>query len=263
MTRARRAARWIGAVAAVAYAGCSSDGTVRPLTPTYTATVRVDAVGDHPEPAVWNLPESVEVTILVVDSTAVPPEPIAAGDISVAIGAETVRVPLLADRTTYRGRVRTPGAGEVLRLTASGAHGLVDSFTLALTVPDAPIITEPLPDSSIFPAKDATVRWGTTPTDDAAEVVLRSIDFPETDSVVSRPSLDEGFGRIAAQDIASIPPGSATIRVTRYRRSTFTAAGLRSGTATTGASMSERVYVLAPESPRRPVPARPGGARVR
>lgn len=264
MMRVRRAAWGIGLTAATAavVAGCSSEQTVRPLSPTYTATISVEAAGDHPEPASWILPDSVDVTIRIVDSTAVPPDPIAAGDIFAVVGAQSVRLPLLADRTTYSGRAPRPGTGQAIRLVASGARGLVDSFSVTLTIPDAPIITEPVPDSSIFPAKALTVSWGMMRTDDAAEVVLRSLDFPETDSVVTRPSLDDGFLRIEALDVARIPPGVASIRVTRSRRSTFAASGLRAGSATAAASMSERVYVLAPESPRRTWPGRRAGARA-
>lgn len=143
-----------------------------------------------------------------------------------------------------------PASGQMVRITATGSAGRVDAIDLAASLPALPRLTAPDPDSSVFPARGTSVQWATTRTDDAVEVVLRSLE-PPGDSFVTRPALDDGFIRLAPEDVARVPPGFASLRVTRLRRVSFTAAGVKSGMATVAATCSERVYILAPEAPRR------------
>ena len=74
-------------------------------------------------------------------------------------------------------------------------------------------------------------------------------------SVVSPPvnGLDQGFITFGKAQVATLPEGAATLRVTRWRTKPLSVTGLRGGTATVAATVRMPLVMLAPVAPH------PGG----
>lgn len=249
------------AALALSTSGAGCNKTTDP-TPSgeYTATIRLQETGTYSSGDLVVSP-NITVTAYLVDSTYLvsgSPAGVLVGTLRVSDGIASAGQPVPTTRVPiphYAGTI-TAASDSMLRLFVSGDTLTTDGLGIAVASfsvnfsgnPIVPRIVNPLPDAQLTPISGLTVRWSDVPSADQIEAAVVSSATPP-ESVVARGLNDQGFITFSKSQIASLPEGGATLRVTRSRTKTLSVPGLRGGTATVAATVRMPVAIIAPTVP--------------